>query len=158
MKSPTFLPILPSVTISFRRRYSMNSTTPQDLLDLKSRIDLWRSTRRFIRQPIPDDIRLAIAQAASRHSPGLVKKVLKLDPYRFKPAPSSRKKPAKSASSIQQIDFVTLAPTTDPLPDHALCHLQINRRDGAHLTLSLPPSSPDLVKEICLAFIRGGSR
>ena len=119
----------------------MNSTTPQDLLDLKSRIDLWRSTRRFIRQPIPDDIRLAIAQAASRHSPGLVKKVLKLDPYRFKPAPSSRKKPAKSASSIQQIDFVTLAPTTDTLPDHALCHLQINRRDGAHLTLSLPPSS-----------------
>ena len=63
----------------------MNSTTPQDLLDLKSRIDLWRSTRRFIRQPIPDDIRLAIVQAASRHSPRLVKKVLKLDPYRFKP-------------------------------------------------------------------------
>ena len=31
----------------------MNSTTPQDLLDLKSRIDLWRSTQRFIRQPIP---------------------------------------------------------------------------------------------------------
>ncbi len=56
----------------------MNSTTPQDLLDLKSRIDLWRSTRRFIRQPIPDDIRLAIVQAASRHSPRLVKKVLGL--------------------------------------------------------------------------------
>lgn len=156
MKSIPVLPILPSVTISFRRRYSMNSTTPQDLLDLKSRIDLWRSTRRFIRQPIPDDIRLAIAQAASRHSPSLVKKVLKLDPYRFKPASSSTTKPAKSLSSLQQIDFVALAPTTDPLP--ALCHLQINRRDGAHLTLSLPPSSPDLVKEICLAFIRGGSR
>ena len=61
----------------------MNSTTPQDLLDLKSRIDLWRSTRRFIRQPIPDDIRLAIVQAASRHSPRLVKKVLKLDPYPY---------------------------------------------------------------------------
>ena len=69
----------------------MNSITPQDLLDLKSRIDLWRSTRRFIRQPIPDHIRLAIVQAASRHSPSLVKKVLQLDPYRFKPAPSSRK-------------------------------------------------------------------
>ena len=106
----------------------MNSTTPQDLLDLKSRIDLWRSTRRFIRQPIPDDIRLAIVQAASRHSPRLVKKVLKLDPYRFKPASSSTKKPAKSVSSIQQIDFATLAPPTDPLPDHALCHLQINRK------------------------------
>jgi hypothetical protein len=47
----------------------MDSIAPQDLLDLKSRIDLWRSTRRFIRQPIPDDIRLVIAQAASRHSP-----------------------------------------------------------------------------------------
>jgi hypothetical protein len=92
----------------------MNSTTPQDLLDLKSRIDLWRSTRRFIRQPIPDDIRLAIVQAASRHSPRLVKKVLKLDPYRFKPASSSTAKSAKSVSSTQQIDFVTLSPTTDP--------------------------------------------
>ena len=135
----------------------MDSIAPQDLLDLKSRIDLWRSTRRFIRQPIPDDIRLAIVQAASRHSPRLVKKVLKLDPYRFKPASSSTNKSAKSVSS-KQIDFVTLSPTTDHLPDHALCHLQINRRDGAHLTLSLPPSSPDLVREICLAFIRGGSR
>ena len=94
----------------------MNSTTPQDLLDLKSRIDLWRSTRQFIRQPIPDDIRLAIAQAAARHSPSLVKKVLQLDPYRFKPASSSTTKPAKFLSSLQQIDFVTLAPTTDPLP------------------------------------------
>jgi len=135
----------------------MNSTTPQDLLDLKSRIDLWRSTRRFIRQPIPDDIRLAIAQATSRHSPSLVKKVLQLDPYRFKPAPSSTTKSAKSVPSIQQIDFVTLTPITDPLPDHDLCHHQINRRDGTHLTLSLPPSRPDLVKEICLAFIRGVS-
>lgn len=158
MKSFSVLPILSSVTISFRRRNSMNSTTPQDLLDLKSRVDLWRSTRRFIRQAMPDDIRLAIAQSASRHSPSLVKKVLKLDPYRFKPASSSTKKPAKSVSSIQQIDFVTLAPTVDPLPDQALCHLQINRRDGSHLTLSLPPSSPDLVREICLAFITGGSR
>jgi hypothetical protein len=39
----------------------MDSIAPQDLLDLKSRIDLWRSTRRFIRQAMPDDIRLAIA-------------------------------------------------------------------------------------------------
>ncbi len=41
----------------------MNSTTPQDLLDLKSRIDQWRNTRRFIRQAMPDDIRLAAAAA-----------------------------------------------------------------------------------------------
>ena len=136
----------------------MNSITPQDLLDLKSRIDLWRSTRRFIRQAMPDDIRLAVAAAATRYPRCLVKSVLKLDPYRFKPASSSTTKPARSVSSIQQIDFVTLAPTADPLPDQALCHLQINRRDGSHLTLSLPPSNADLVKEICSTFITGGSR
>lgn len=38
----------------------MNSIAPQDLLDLKSRIDLWRSTWRFIRQPMPDDICLEV--------------------------------------------------------------------------------------------------
>lgn len=66
----------------------MNSTTPQGLLDLISRIDLWRNTRRFIRQAMPDDIRLTIVEAAACHFPSLVKKVLKLDPHRFKPAQS----------------------------------------------------------------------
>jgi hypothetical protein len=137
----------------------MNSIAPQDLLDLKSRIDLWRSTRRFIRQAMPDDIRLAVASAATRHPRRLLKDLLKLDPSRFKPASSATTKPAKSLFSPQQIDFVTLSPTTTSLsPDHTLCHLQINRRDGSHLTLSLPPSNADLVKEICSTFILGGSR
>ena len=136
----------------------MDSIAPQDLLDLKSRIDQWRNTRQFIRQVMPGDIRPAIAEAASRHPLRLVKKVLKLNPYRFKTASSSTPTPTKSTSPLQQIDFVTLSPTTDPLPDQARCHLQINRRVGSHLTLSLPSSSPDLVREICLAFIRGGSR
>jgi hypothetical protein len=36
----------------------MDSIAPQDLLDLKSRIDQWRNTRQFIRQAMPDDISL----------------------------------------------------------------------------------------------------
>jgi hypothetical protein len=52
----------------------MNSTTPQDLLDLKSRIDLWHSTRWFIRQPISDDIRLAMSRLSLGILPVLSKK------------------------------------------------------------------------------------
>ena len=93
----------------------MDSIARQDLLDLKSRIDQWRDTRQIIRQAMSDDISLAIGEAASRHPLHLVKQVLKLNPYRFTTALFSSPKSAKSVSSLQQIDFVTLSPTTDHL-------------------------------------------
>lgn len=34
----------------------MNSTVPADLLKLKVRREVWRATRRYARQPIPDEL------------------------------------------------------------------------------------------------------
>ena len=41
----------------------MNSTIPADLLELKARFETWRANRKYVREPIPDDLwksRLAI--------------------------------------------------------------------------------------------------
>jgi hypothetical protein len=62
----------------------MNSTLPADLLDLKARFDHWRSTRPYICQPIPDQLRQAAMEMSRRYSPALVARVLKLDPSRLK--------------------------------------------------------------------------
>jgi len=45
----------------------MDSNFPQDLLDLKKRIDNWRLTRRFVREALPAELREAIIQRLSRH-------------------------------------------------------------------------------------------
>ena len=45
----------------------MDSNFPQDLLDLKNRIDHWRLTRRFVREALPAELREAIIQILSRH-------------------------------------------------------------------------------------------
>jgi hypothetical protein len=58
----------------------MDSTIPADLLKLKARLEAWRATRRYARQPIPEEFRQAAAEMTERHSPSLVRRVLKLDP------------------------------------------------------------------------------
>jgi len=37
----------------------MYSTVPVDLLKLKDRLEAWRATRKYTRQPIPDEFRQA---------------------------------------------------------------------------------------------------
>jgi len=39
----------------------MDSTVPADLLKLKDRLEAWRATRKYARQPIPDEFRQAAA-------------------------------------------------------------------------------------------------
>ena len=58
----------------------MDSTIPLYLLDLKSRLDHWYSTSRFIREALPDQLREAIAETLSRHPVRLIKQALKIDP------------------------------------------------------------------------------
>ena len=60
----------------------MDSTVPADLLKLKDRLEAWRATRKYTRQPIPDEFRQAAAEMARRYSPSLVRRTLKLDPQR----------------------------------------------------------------------------
>jgi hypothetical protein len=62
----------------------VDSTIPADLLKLKARLEDWRATRKYARQPIPDEFRQAAAEMATRYSPSLVRRILKLDPWRLK--------------------------------------------------------------------------
>jgi len=61
----------------------MDSTVPADLLKLKDRLESWRATRKYARQPIPDEFRQAAAEMTERYSLSLVRRILKLDPWRL---------------------------------------------------------------------------
>jgi anti-sigma factor RsiW len=119
----------------------MDSTIPADLLKLKARLEAWRATRKYARQPIPDEFRQAAAEMTERHPPSLVRRVLKLDPWRTK-KPATKK--SDRAHHKPQTAFFTLPPEPTlllpgPSAQHNLpsCHLQIERPDGSRLTLTL---------------------
>jgi hypothetical protein len=78
----------------------MNSTISADLLELKDRFETWRTNRKYVREPIPDELWNAAADLSWRYPPSLVGRVLKLDSSRLKkfllkrsPRASVRKKP-----------------------------------------------------------------
>jgi hypothetical protein len=62
----------------------MNSTISADLLELRARFETWRTNRKYLREPIPDELWNAAADLSRRYPPSLVGRVLKLDPSRLK--------------------------------------------------------------------------
>jgi len=38
----------------------MESTIPADLLEIKGRFETWRTTRKYMREPIPDERELSV--------------------------------------------------------------------------------------------------
>ena len=62
----------------------MNSTIPADLLELNARFETWRTNRKYVREPIPDELWKAAADHGRRYPPSLVGRVLKLDPSKLK--------------------------------------------------------------------------
>ena len=71
----------------------MDSTFPQDLLDLKICVDHWRTTRRFIREALPPELRQTITECLSRQPVSLINKALNglsaLSKQMFAEVPSS---------------------------------------------------------------------
>jgi hypothetical protein len=123
----------------------MNSIIPADLLELKARFEIWRTNRKYVRQPIPDELWNAAAGLTRRYPTSLVGRVLKLDPSKLKKLlikrsgrTSVRKKP--QAAFFQLPTEIALPKVGSPLPQSPIgCRLQIERPDGARLTLMLPP-------------------
>ena len=62
----------------------MTSTIPAELLELKHRFEIWRTNRKYVREPIPDELWNAAADLTRRYPPSLVGKVSKLDPRKLK--------------------------------------------------------------------------
>jgi len=138
----------------------MNSTIPADLLDLKTRFETWRANRKYVREPIPDELWNAAADLSRRYPPSLVGRVLKLDPSRLKKLLT--KGSARTSVRKNPQAFFFQLPTGTALPEVGSslpqiptgCRLQIERSDGSRLTLTLP--SLDLVSicRLCAEFLR----
>jgi hypothetical protein len=138
----------------------MNSTIPVDLLELKARFEIWRTNRKYVRQPIPDELWNAAADHCRRYPASLVGRVLKLDSSRLKkfllkrsPRTSIRKKP--QATFFQLPTGIALLEVGSPLPQIPTgCRLQIERPDGSRLTLTLPSLDLVSISRLCAEFLR----
>ena len=62
----------------------MNSTIPADLHELKTRFETWRTNRKYLREPIPNELWNAAADLSRHYPPSLVGRGLKLDSSRSK--------------------------------------------------------------------------
>jgi hypothetical protein len=138
----------------------MNSTIPADLLELKDRFETWRTNRKYMREPIPDDLWNAAADLSRRYPPSLVGRVLKLDSSKLKkllikrsPRTSVRKKP--QAAFFELPTETALPEVRSPLPQDPIGgRLQIERPDGSRLTLTLPPLDLASISRLCAEFLR----
>jgi hypothetical protein len=136
----------------------VDSTVPADLLKLKARLEDWRATRKYARQPIPDEYRQAAAEMATCYSPSLVRRLLKLDPWRLKKPETKR---SDRVHRKPQTTFFTLPPEIalpEPRPVAtslaAGCRLLVERPDGARLALTLPSLDLASITQLCADFLR----
>jgi hypothetical protein len=138
----------------------MNSIIPADLLELRSRFETWRTNRKYVREPIPEELWNAAADLSRCYPPSLVGRVLKLDPSRLKKLmikrsarTSVRKNP--QAAFFQLPTEIALPKVESPLPQSPIgCRLQIERPDGSRLTLTLPSLDPVSISRLCADFLR----
>ncbi len=136
-----------------------DATIPADLLELKARFDDWRVNRPYDREPTPVELRQAAVEMSQRYPHSLVRRVLKLHPSRLidatpKQSRRSRKKPQTAFFKLP-ID-AALPETGSPARQSATdCRLQIERSDGARLTLLLPALDLISTRQLCADFLRG---
>ena len=138
----------------------MQSTIPADLLDVKASLDHWRSTRQYTRQPMPPQLRHAIAKICRRHPYGLVRRILNIDPWRLSRTAAKKSSQLTSRKKGPATFFtlpadLLLPDHTSPAPSLSDCRLQLDRPDGARLTLTLPAGDLALTRQICADFLRG---
>lgn len=135
----------------------MNTTIPTDLAELKESLETWRANRQYKREPIPNHYRQAALEMTERYSPALVRRVLKLDPWRLKI-------PARKNSKSSQPAFFKLPPPGSS-PVESASHqpvpggrLQIERPDGSRLSLTLSILDSTVITALCDRFLRGSTQ
>jgi len=90
----------------------MSATIPAEVLALKTRFDQWRATRSHIRERVPDELREAVVKLARRYPPALIRRVLKVDPWRMNGSVAGKPASArgKSAAAFFQLPIEVSAP------------------------------------------------
>jgi hypothetical protein len=56
---------------------------PADLLEIKNRLDSSRATRKYQREPMPDNLRRDAAEVSRRYPYSLIRNTLRIDPRRL---------------------------------------------------------------------------
>src|SRR5262249_6084703 len=135
----------------------MRKNIPAEVLALKSRFDQWRAKRNHIRERVPNDLREAVVRLAQHYSPSLVRGVLTIDPWRINGSTASKTNSArkKTTATFFQLPLEVSAPAPRTVAGGAAgFRLQLERPDGARLTLSSPALDLDSVRQFCADFLR----
>jgi len=137
----------------------MTSTIPADLFELQAHFETWRTNRKYLREPIPDELWNAAADLSRRYPPSLVGRVLKIDPSRLKkfllkrPARTSTRKKLQ-ATFLQLPTEIALPKVDSPLQQSPIGYrIQVERPDGSRLTLTLPSLDLESINRLCADFL-----
>ena len=145
----------------------MTDQIPSDLLKLKIRLDAWRKKRKYLRQPLPEDLRRVILEMCRRYPHSLIRRILKVQPSRLKSPDRNRQtRSAITAARARarkqtQTAFFELPIGVSPpqaapaaAPECAAnSRLVIERADGARLTIFLPGLDQASLSTLCANFL-----
>jgi nitroreductase len=138
----------------------MDSTIPAELLELKACFDRWRATRKYNSEPIPDELRSAALEMTERYSSSLLQRVLKVQLWHLKKR-GAAKRPARavapklSKAAFFKLPIEPILPTAaSASPSNNGYRVQIERPDGARLTITVPPSDAASIERLCADFLR----
>lgn len=131
---------------------------PADLMEIKNRLDSWRATRKYSREPMPDDLRRDAAEVSRRYSPSLIRNILRVDPRRLLGPKSNSSRVVQK--KISQPAFFKLPPADCALQEavsthNSCCRVQLERADGSRLTLTLPSLDAASLNSLCRDFLKG---
>jgi hypothetical protein len=136
---------------------------PDDLLELQARFDQWRANRKYKREPVPDQLRDAALEMSRGYPSSLLRQVLKIQLRRL--MPKAKTSARRSKRQQAQTAFFKLQPPQASLGAESLtpqtssdCRLQLERPDGARLSLTLPSLDAAALHALVADFLRGSSR
>lgn len=135
---------------------------PDDLLELQARFDQWRANRKYKREPVPAQLRDAALEMSRRYPQSLLRAVLKIQLSRLMPKAKTN---AHRSKRQPQTAFFKLQPPAASLGAESLtpqsstdCRVQLERPDGARLSLTLTSLDAATLHALCANFLRGSSR
>jgi hypothetical protein len=146
----------------------MTDQIPSDLLKFKIRLDAWRKKRKYLRQPLPDELRRAVLELCSRYPHSIIRRVLKLQPSRLK-SPDKRRQtrlavtaaPSRARKQPPAAFFELPISATDPKAAPPVptartvgSRLVIERVDGSRLIIFLPSLDESSISTLCADFLR----
>ena len=143
----------------------MTDQIPSDLLNLKIRLDAWRKKRKYLRQPLPDELRREVLELCRRYPHSLIRRVLKLQPSRLKSHDKSRRtRSAATAARARarkqppaaffELPISPAEPKAAPTARTASSRLVIERVDGSRLIIFLPSLEESSISKLCADFLR----